>query len=247
MSGMERHVGVQTSRLFCCIDALPFLRWGSLVGLLARGVVNSAPLFYYLSSMKKISTLFKKNPENLGRVINEPNSENDWVFKGEGTTTIKLDGTAAAIINGELYKRYDVKKGKQVPANAIPCQEPDEITGHWPHWVKCDPAKPEDKYFFEGYENSKQVEYIKDHDFTYELCGPKIQGNPEGLEKHLLLPHGLYEIALPEISFEAIRAYFEDDKSIEGFVFHHPDGRMCKIRLSDFGIKRQKNYSLINL
>ena len=76
--------------------------------------------------MIKISTLYKKNPENLGRVINEINPENEWVFKGEGVATRKFDGTAAAIINGELYKRYDVKKGRQVPEGAIPCQDPDE-------------------------------------------------------------------------------------------------------------------------
>src|SRR5688572_9123237 len=98
--------------------------------------------------MKKISTLFKKNPENLGRVINEINPENEWALT-EGVATRKFDGTAAAIINGELYKRYDVKKGKQVPEGAIPCQEPDEITGHWPHWVKCSDNR-EDKYFIEG-------------------------------------------------------------------------------------------------
>ena len=64
--------------------------------------------------MKKISTLFKKNPENLGLVINEINPENQWVFDGEGMPTRKFDGTACAIIDGELYKRYDVKKGKEV-------------------------------------------------------------------------------------------------------------------------------------
>lgn len=45
--------------------------------------------------MKKISTLYKKKPENLGRVINEVNPENEWVFNGEGIATRKFDGTAA--------------------------------------------------------------------------------------------------------------------------------------------------------
>src|SRR3990167_7297842 len=59
--------------------------------------------------MKKISTLFKKDPNDLGRVINENNPENQWVFDGEGIATRKFDGTAGAIINGEPYKRYDCK------------------------------------------------------------------------------------------------------------------------------------------
>lgn len=103
--------------------------------------------------MKKISTLYKKDPSDLCSVINEINPENEWVLNGEGIPTRKFDGTAVAIINGEFYKRYDVKKGKKVPENAIPCQQPDEITGHWPHWVKCDRNNPADKYHFEGLDN----------------------------------------------------------------------------------------------
>lgn len=41
--------------------------------------------------MKKISTLFKKNPENLGLVIDEVNPQNQWVFDGEGIATRKYD------------------------------------------------------------------------------------------------------------------------------------------------------------
>ena len=54
--------------------------------------------------MKKMTTLFKKDPNDLGRVINEVNPENQWVIDGEGIATRKFDGTACAIINGELYK-----------------------------------------------------------------------------------------------------------------------------------------------
>lgn len=104
--------------------------------------------------MKKISTLFKKDPNDLGRVINEINPENEWVFK-DGIPTRKFDGTSVAIINGEIYKRYDVKKGRQIPDGAIACQEADLITGHHPHWLKCDRSKNEDKYFFEAYDESE--------------------------------------------------------------------------------------------
>lgn len=182
--------------------------------------------------MKKISTLFKKNPENLGRVINEINPENQWVFNGEGVATRKFDGTAAAIINGEVYKRYDVKKGRQAPEGAIPCQEPDEITGHHPHWVKCNRELKEDKYFFEAFDIKENKE-----DGTYELCGPKVQGNPENLTNHFLVKHGEFTLPMSDYSFEGIRQYLQDI-NVEGIVFHHPDGRMCKIRKSDFGIKR---------
>ncbi len=181
--------------------------------------------------MKKISTLYKKNIENLALVINEVNPENEWVFT-DGVPTRKYDGTAAAIIAGELYKRYDVKKGKLVPEGAIPCQEPDSITGHWPHWVKCNRSSKEDKYFFQAFDVHHYI-----NDGTYELCGPKVQGNPEKLSIHILLKHGAYKLFITDFSFEGLKKYFQEN-DIEGIVFHHDDGRMCKIRKSDFGIKR---------
>ena len=182
--------------------------------------------------MKKISTLFKKDPSNLGLVINEINPENEWVFT-DGIPTRKFDGTATAIINGELYKRYDVKKGRQVPDGAIPCQEADLITGHHPHWLKCERSKNEDKYFFEGFDNLDNKK-----DGTYELIGEKVQGNPEKIKGHMLVRHGVVKLSLEDDSFEYLKQYLEQ-ADIEGIVFHHKsDSRMCKLRKSDFGISR---------
>lgn len=195
--------------------------------------------------MKKISTLFKKDPNDLGRVINEVNPENQWVFDGEGIPTRKYDGTATAIINGELYKRYDVKKGRQVPDGAIPCQEADLITGHHPHWLKCSRDKNEDKYFFEGLSNlidltDSSIFDRTELDGTYELCGEKVQGNPEKIQGHHLVKHGakVLQGLINPMTFENLKEYLEK-VDIEGIVFHHKsDGRMCKLRKSDFGIKR---------
>lgn len=184
--------------------------------------------------MKKISTLFKKDPSDLSKVINEINPENQWVINGEGIPTRKFDGTACAIINGLLYKRYDAKKGKQVPENSIQCQEPDIITGHWPHWVLCSHVKPEDRYHFEGLNN-----LIEKVNGTYELCGPKVQNNAEGFLIHQLILHGCVKLNITDFSFDGIKKYLSE-VNIEGIVFHHKtDGRMCKIRKTDFGIKRK--------
>lgn len=194
--------------------------------------------------MKKISTLFKKDPNDLGKVINEINSENEWVFTDEGVkATRKYDGTSTAIIGGELYKRYDVKKGREVPAGAIPCQEPDQITGHWPHWVLCQRDNPADKFHFEAFDNLDAKE-----DGTYELCGPKVQGNPEKYDRHRLIRHGKVEVLINfKLGWVVLKAFLSQSDpvgseyvqfNIEGIVFHHPDGRMCKLRKSDFGIKR---------
>ena len=186
--------------------------------------------------MKKISTLYKKDLNNLSRVTNELDPENQWVIDGEGIPTRKFDGTATAIINGEIYKRYDVKKGKQVPQGAIPCQEPDKFTGHWPHWVKCDKKKKEDQYFFEGFNRL----FYSIEDGTYELCGEKVGINAEKVIGHILIKHGSEVLPIEDFSFEGLKNYLSNPElDIEGIVFHHKtDGRMCKIRKCDFGIKR---------
>jgi hypothetical protein len=190
--------------------------------------------------MKKISTLFKKDPSNLGRVINEINPENKWVFEGNAIATRKYDGTACAIINGELYKRYDVKKGKDVPFGAIPCQEADLITGHWPHWIKCDRNNPADKFHFEAFNKLNVVKGTRFCDGTYELIGEKVQGNPEKIIGHELIEHGKFDLdlTLSIYEFDDFKEYLSN-VDIEGIVFHNTvDGRMCKLRKSDFGIKR---------
>jgi hypothetical protein len=187
--------------------------------------------------MKKISTLFKKDPKDLGRVVNEVNPENEWAFT-DGIPTRKYDGTATAIINGEIYKRYDVKKGRQVPDGAIPCQEADLITGHHPHWLKCSQDKNEDKYFFEGFNSLAELGKVEDG--TYELIGEKVQGNTEKIEGHHLVKHGekVLQGLINPMTFENLKEYLEK-VDIEGIVFHHKsDGRMCKLRKSDFGIRR---------
>ena len=191
--------------------------------------------------MKKISTLYKKDPSDLGRIINEINPENQWVFEGEAIATRKFDGTSTASINGELYKRYDVKKGRQIPEGAIPCQEADTITGHHPHWLICDVNKQEDKYFFEGLQQTLvNMSLPVLPDGTYELVGEKVQSNPERITGHLLVKHGIEVIDLLSLDFEYLKEYLSNpDNDIEGIVFHHKsDNRMCKLRKSDFGIKR---------
>lgn len=78
-------------------------------------------------------------------------------------------------------------------------------------------------------------------DGIYEAIGPKIQGNPEGLETHALAGVVPYDAGLilmgPERCFAAIQSYLRGAQ-MEGIVFHHPDGRMAKIKKRDFGLKR---------
>lgn len=135
--------------------------------------------------MKKIPTLFERVFENHKIVDIKPVVTEDlkWVLNGEGVATVKIDGACCSIINGELYKRYDAKKGKQPPEGAIPCCKADKITGHHPHWVKCDKNNPSDKWFFNAYKNTPEVK-----DGTYEAVGIHFQGNIYGLNDDILEP-----------------------------------------------------------
>ena len=196
--------------------------------------------------MKKIPTLFKRLYCEDGAVIltREVTEGMEWVLsrrkKEQGVATIKWDGAACAIINGELYKRYDAKRGKQPPEGAIPCQDaPDPVTGHWPHWVKVDPEKPENRWFVEAWKNSTFDGQLPLPDGTYEAMGKHFQGNPYGSMIDWLTRHGIDEVKVRR-TYEGIREFLEKNE-IEGLVFWKDGEPKCKIKRSDFGFKWPPN------
>lgn len=180
--------------------------------------------------MKKIPTLFEREYANHKIIGIKPivTKGMEWVLKGEGVATIKIDGSCCAIIDGEFYKRYDAKKGKKAPNGAIPCCEADPITGHHPHWVKVDKTNSADKWFCRAYENTPELA-----NGTYEAIGVHFQGNPYGLCDDILEPHGVKKVEI-ERTFEGIRKYLEENY-IEGIVFWKDGEPQCKIKRSDFG------------
>lgn len=180
--------------------------------------------------MKKIPTLFEREYANHRVVGIKPNVAEgmEWVLDGKGIATVKIDGSCCAIINGEFYKRYDAKKGKKAPDGAIPCCEPDAITGHHPHWVKVDENNPADKWFVIAYQNTDNRT-----DGTYEAIGIHFQGNPHGLDCDILVKHG-QEIVDVERSFEGIKEWLKTHNE-EGLVFWEDGEPRCKIKRSDFG------------
>lgn len=184
--------------------------------------------------MQKIISLFQRNYEGDRLVRDEVVPGAEWVLAGDGVATRKYDGTCAMIRAGKLYKRYDAKQGKTPPAEFEPAQEPDPSTGHWPGWLPVSDG-PEDRYFREAFEGSGMTD--ESYDGTYELVGPKVQGNPEKFGQHILLRHGFVVLQDCPRTFEAIKEYLRD-QDIEGVVWHHPDGRMVKIKKRDFFKKR---------
>lgn len=116
------------------------------------------------------------------------------------------------------------------------------------------------RYLIEGVMNAIEKRYVSllpEGQWFGEVVGPKIHGNPYGLDQHLWIPFRTY--AWENLSynswgkypktFDAISAWFKDlqplyttmlhgknyDKHfVEGVVFTHPDGRMAKLRKDMF-------------
>lgn len=184
--------------------------------------------------MKKTPTIFARDwLGDRSRVLDSPHPDCGWVFAGEGVPTRKIDGTCCLVKDGVLWKRREVKKGQKVPDDFVLSSE-DEETGKTVGWVPVGEGE-EDRWHREAF--AAQPDLV---DATYELVGPKIQGNPEGVSAHTLVMHG-DGIAgmLDEMprTFEGLKQYFATH-DYEGIVFHHADGRMAKIKARDFGIKR---------
>jgi hypothetical protein len=200
--------------------------------------------------MKKMKTVFLIDRENGSLATELPVSGSEWVLAGEGTATLKKDGSAAMVRDGRLFKRMARKMSKNHLKNfrknpdvviheamfkdAVegwePCESaPDKKTGHWPGWIPVREDEPDDKHHLEAFALAQHWE-----DGTYELVGPKVRLNPHGLERHELHRHGADEIHI-ERSYGAIREWLIRHEE-EGLVFHHPDGRVAKVRRKDFGI-----------
>jgi hypothetical protein len=214
--------------------------------------------------MKKIKTLFKLDPESH-LAIPEVLPGSEWVIAGEGVATEKFNGTCCLIKDGVLYKRYDRKlpdklkkaciNGSYIPKREdfnpvspdfIECDDSALEKGHILGWLPVSEDKPEDQWHREAF-----ATILDKEDGTYELVGPKVQANPYNLSIHKLWKHGsnmlsdvprnydeikeYFKVTVLELNFKSFGRYFE------GIVWHHPDGRMVKIRCSDFGLARRTN------
>jgi hypothetical protein len=184
--------------------------------------------------MQKIPCLFIRDFSTRPHVLTRGVTQGcEWVLSGEGLPTRKWDGTAVLIRDERIYARHDCKAGRAVPEGFEPCQpDADPVTGHWPGWIEVK-NQPQYKWHVEAFAPRKGDLAPG----TYELCGPKINTNPEKLDKHILIKHGSGGISeLTDRSFDGLHSYF-DQNPMEGLVFHHHDGRMCKIRRGDFQLR----------
>lgn len=202
--------------------------------------------------MKKIPTLFEREFENhrLVRTLDKVTPGFEWVLDGDGIATVKYDGSCCAVIDGKFYVRYDAKAGRKPPEGAIPCCDPDPVTGHWPHWVEVDIRNPQKdyKWFVEAFKNTFwPPQPIPAQNATYEAIGPHFNSNPYHMDQDCLIMHGkikLDEDACPDAlgngdgkrTFYGIKKYLEETE-IEGLVFWKDGEPQCKIKRRDFGFE----------
>lgn len=188
--------------------------------------------------MEKIPSVWQRNYDTDRLIRDEVVPEAKWVLDGEGKSTRKFDGTCCSIFeDGTFWKRHEVnhKKGKTRPEGFVPAGDGwDPLTGKEQGWVPVGDG-PEDRWHREALENMKEQGFVRPG--RYELCGPKVQGNPEGFDTHVLVPHGSEVFVGVPRDFEGMKEWLAAH-DVEGIVFHHPDGRMAKVKKKDYGLKR---------
>ena len=177
--------------------------------------------------MKKIPTIFLRDEQDRKHVTNQINPECQWVFDGEGIATIKYDGTCVMFDGVDWWCRREIRKGGHYPDDFVLVNY-DDVTGKTIGWVPIETSSFY-KYFLEAYD----PEYP--YRGTYELCGPKVNGNPERFPRHVLITHGWDEVWIQDRSYEGIRNFVLNDlhEWHEGIVFWYGDKR-AKIKRRDF-------------
>jgi hypothetical protein len=206
--------------------------------------------------VRKIPTLFKRDPEDMRRVLNEVHPDCQWVLDGEGVATRKYDGTCVGFfpavrggvrvhapvgshevnepddLAGVWLARREVKPGKNPPPGFI-AEQADEITGKTVGWEPIGQSS-----FIKPFTEALEALGAEPYFGTYELIGPKINGNPEDVGRHALIRHHDADpINLPPtLDFRTCQRAVTDlaEHGFEGIVWHHADGRMAKLKGRDF-------------
>ncbi len=134
--------------------------------------------------MNKIPTMFERDWNgDRSRVINQIHAGCEWVASGEGIATRKIDGTCCLVRGGKLYKRRELRGTDKAP-EGFEYVTHDEETTKVIGWVPVGDGF-EDKWHREAFDpnvlhqnDMESCQCGTPVDGTYELVGPKVQGNP---------------------------------------------------------------------
>jgi hypothetical protein len=189
--------------------------------------------------MRKIPTVLRRNPDDMKHVLPEVNPGCEWVLAGDGVPTRKYDGTCVMLDAAGWWARRELKPGKPAPEGFV-AVEHDENTGKTVGWVPMEKS-PFARWHAEAVENfsARFGDRRGSGAFgTYELVGPKIQGDPDRFGEHWLVPHegamilrSIVDLDTPAALMSFAR--WAGDEGYEGIVWHHPDGRMAKLKARD--------------
>ncbi|WP_306210259.1 RNA ligase 1 family protein [Actinoplanes sp. RD1] len=174
--------------------------------------------------MRKIPTLFLRDPADRKRLLRDVHPDCGWVLAGEGVPTRKYDGTCVLLDeDGTWWARREVRPGRTRPPGYRPVMT-DEATGKTVGWEPIGQSAYA-RYFAEAVRPATPG--------TYELIGPKVNGNPEGTDGHVLVAHAQAERLDAPRDFDGLRAWLLAHPAYEGIVWHHPDGRRAKLKHRD--------------
>lgn len=194
--------------------------------------------------MRKIPTLFVRDPDDRKHVLDDVTPGCEWVIAGEGRPTRKYDGTCVKFDGERWWARREVKPGKDAPAGFV-AEQTDDVTGKTQGWEPAEQSpfwKQLQEVFDQGmvgYLSAPQSTDWPPPEGSYELIGPRINGNPEKADRHVLVMHG-YEAYVDRDAIESVPHDFDGlsdwmlKTDWEGIVWHHDDGRMAKLKRRDF-------------
>lgn len=205
--------------------------------------------------MNKTPSLFARDFAKPGNPLTTDFSPGvEWVLEGMGTPTRKYDGTCVMLDNaGRWWARREVKPGKTAPPNFQYTDE-DDVTGKVMGWEPIEQSGWH-KHFQDALHPEHDVPVTNWLPGTYELCGPKVNGNPEGYLEHILIRHAaadrldrmfptlaatlneLGSVTDDQLRFEDVKSavtWLNEKAGWEGIVWHHPNGDYVKIKARDF-------------
>ena len=184
--------------------------------------------------MKKIPTLFTRDPDDMSKVTRHVSVGCEWVLEGEGVATRKYDGTCVMFDGHRWWARREVKADKAPPPN-FAAIETDHRTGKTVGWEHIEQSAFA-RYHAEAIDTHAARLGFKSG--TYELIGVKINGNPERIDPesghhHHLICHEFADRLVAPRDYDRLAKFLASFDG-EGIVWHHPDGRMAKLKRRDF-------------
>lgn len=185
--------------------------------------------------MKKIKTIFERDWNGTGGVINQYTDGLNPKTLEFAMATEKIDGTNVRItVRDCTLVRLEKRRNPTKIEKAKGIEEP------W--YTDADEYAPNDKFIWEAARNT-DLSAIPDGEWSGEAIGPSIQGNPLSLEKHEVV---LFSCGCAPVfenvptGYAELKEWLKNQDSIygngkiEGIVWHFDDGEMYKIKTKDF-------------